>query len=66
MCWMLGAAHHEYQCGIQQHEDTGRHIVAVRPKALDFKGKIHNENIFAGKQNTLTGLVCSALSYYFK
>lgn len=65
MCWMLGAVHHEYQCGIQQHENAGKHIVAVRPKELHLKGKIHNDNVFRGRQNTLTGLACSAESYYF-
>lgn len=37
MCWMLGAAHHEYQYGVQQHGEAGSQIVAVRLKPLDFK-----------------------------
>lgn len=34
---MLGAAHHEYQYGIQQHGGAGSQIAAVRLKPLDSK-----------------------------
>lgn len=36
MCWMLGAAHHEYQYGVQQHGEAGSQIAAVRLKLLYF------------------------------
>lgn len=63
MCGMLGAAHYEYQWSIREHEETGKNIVAVRLKAWDLKNKKQktDENILAGSQSTLTGLLGSAL-----
>lgn len=63
MCWLLGAAHHEYQYGVQQHGEASSQIVAVRPKPLDFKRKLHDGNIFTGRQRALTRLLFAGLFY---
>lgn len=40
-----------------QHEETHRHIVAVRCKTLGFHEKL---NVFTGRQNAFIALVCAA------
>lgn len=45
MCWMLGAAHYEYQYYIQQPGEAGGQIVAVSLKPSDLKSNGKMENI---------------------
>lgn len=62
MCWMLGAAHHEYQYGVQQHGEAGSQIVAVRLKPLDFKAN-YTMGTYSRRQRALNRLLFAGCSY---